>query len=105
MVTENLFEARFMFVQELARLGADIRVDGHHAMVRGEPRLSGGAGRGHRHPGRRRPGRGRAGGRRGDRGAAAATTSTAGTPHFDEHLRALGADVRREADPLASLPA
>ncbi len=41
MVTENVFEARFMFVQELARLGAEIRTDGHHAIVRGRPLLSG----------------------------------------------------------------
>jgi UDP-N-acetylglucosamine 1-carboxyvinyltransferase len=41
LVTENLFEARFRFVQEIARLGADVRVDGHHALVRGVPRLSG----------------------------------------------------------------
>lgn len=41
MVTENLFEARFRFVQELSRLGATIRTDGHHAMVRGGARLSG----------------------------------------------------------------
>jgi UDP-N-acetylglucosamine 1-carboxyvinyltransferase len=41
MVTENLFEARFRFVQEIARLGAQVRVDGHHAFVRGVPRLSG----------------------------------------------------------------
>ena len=41
MVTENLFEARFRFVQEIARLGAQVRVDGHHAFVRGMPRLSG----------------------------------------------------------------
>jgi UDP-N-acetylglucosamine 1-carboxyvinyltransferase len=40
MVTENLFEARFRFVQEVARLGAQVRVDGHHAFVRGVPRLS-----------------------------------------------------------------
>jgi UDP-N-acetylglucosamine 1-carboxyvinyltransferase len=40
MVTENLFEARFRFVQEIARLGAQVRVDGHHAFVRGVPRLS-----------------------------------------------------------------
>ncbi len=40
MVTENLFEARFRFVQEIARLGAQVRVDGHHALVRGVPRLS-----------------------------------------------------------------
>ena len=41
LVTENLFEARFRFVQELARLGADVRTDGHHALVRGRPGLSG----------------------------------------------------------------
>ena len=41
MVTENLFDGRFRFVQELARLGADIRTDGHHAVVRGIPKLSG----------------------------------------------------------------
>ncbi len=40
MVTENLFEARFRFVQEVARLGAQVRVDGHHAWIRGIPRLS-----------------------------------------------------------------
>lgn len=41
LVTENLFEARFRFVQELARLGADVRTDGHHALVRGRTLLSG----------------------------------------------------------------
>ncbi len=41
MITENVFEARFMFAQELARLGADLRTDGHHAVVRGKPELSG----------------------------------------------------------------
>ena len=40
LVTENLFEARFRFVQELARLGADVRTDGHHALVRGRAQLS-----------------------------------------------------------------
>jgi UDP-N-acetylglucosamine 1-carboxyvinyltransferase len=41
MVTENLFEARFRTVQELARLGADAQVDGHHVMTHGVPLLSG----------------------------------------------------------------
>ncbi|MDP9239569.1 MAG: UDP-N-acetylglucosamine 1-carboxyvinyltransferase [Actinomycetota bacterium] len=41
MVTENVFDARFMFVNELTRLGADIRTDGHHAVIRGRERLSG----------------------------------------------------------------
>ncbi|MGN6131469.1 MAG: UDP-N-acetylglucosamine 1-carboxyvinyltransferase [Nocardioidaceae bacterium] len=41
MITETVFEARFLFVQELARLGADLRTDGHHAVVRGKDLLSG----------------------------------------------------------------
>ena len=41
MITENVFESRFMFTQELARLGADLRTDGHHAVVRGRSLLSG----------------------------------------------------------------
>jgi len=40
-VTENIFEGRFMFIDELLRLGADVRTDGHHAIVRGHERLSG----------------------------------------------------------------
>ncbi|MCW2607478.1 MAG: UDP-N-acetylglucosamine 1-carboxyvinyltransferase [Frankiales bacterium] len=41
MVTENVFEARWMFVNELSRLGAEVRTDGHHAVVRGRQALSG----------------------------------------------------------------
>ena len=41
LVTENVFEGRFMFVNELKRLGATITVDGHHAAVNGLPQLSG----------------------------------------------------------------
>ena len=41
MITENLFDARFKYVGELARLGADITVDWQHAVVRGVPELSG----------------------------------------------------------------
>ena len=40
LITENVFEGRFMFVNELVRLGADMRIDGHHAVVRGRERLS-----------------------------------------------------------------
>ncbi|MDN5751044.1 MAG: UDP-N-acetylglucosamine 1-carboxyvinyltransferase, partial [Pseudonocardia sp.] len=40
MITENVFEARFRFVDEMIRLGADARTDGHHAVVRGIERLS-----------------------------------------------------------------
>jgi UDP-N-acetylglucosamine 1-carboxyvinyltransferase len=40
MITENVFEARFRFIEEMIRLGADARTDGHHAVVRGVERLS-----------------------------------------------------------------
>ncbi|MEN9517267.1 MAG: hypothetical protein RLZZ159_1133 [Actinomycetota bacterium] len=40
LVTENVFEGRFMFVNELIRLGAKVRVDGHHAAISGVKQLS-----------------------------------------------------------------
>jgi UDP-N-acetylglucosamine 1-carboxyvinyltransferase len=41
IVTENIFRGRFRYVDELVRMGADIRTDAHHAIVRGTDRLSG----------------------------------------------------------------
>ena len=41
LVTETIFENRFMHVQELRRLGADIEVEGNTAMVRGVSRFDG----------------------------------------------------------------
>jgi UDP-N-acetylglucosamine 1-carboxyvinyltransferase len=41
ILTENLFSGRFRYVEELRRMGADIRTEGHHAVVRGVPLLSG----------------------------------------------------------------
>ncbi|MCY3576043.1 MAG: UDP-N-acetylglucosamine 1-carboxyvinyltransferase [bacterium] len=41
IVTENLFSGRFRYVDELVRMGADIRTEGHHAVIRGVERLSG----------------------------------------------------------------
>lgn len=41
VISETIFENRFMHVQELLRLGADIRIDGHTAIVRGREQLSG----------------------------------------------------------------
>jgi UDP-N-acetylglucosamine 1-carboxyvinyltransferase len=41
IVTENLFFGRFRYIEELRRMGADIRTQGHHAVVRGVERLSG----------------------------------------------------------------
>ena len=41
VINETIFENRFMHVNELLRLGADIRVDGHTAVVRGVQQLSG----------------------------------------------------------------
>ncbi len=40
IATENVFEGRFLYVDELRRMGADIRTEGHHAVIRGMPRLS-----------------------------------------------------------------
>jgi UDP-N-acetylglucosamine 1-carboxyvinyltransferase len=41
LVTETIFENRFMHVQELKRLGADIEVEGNTAVVKGVPHLDG----------------------------------------------------------------
>jgi UDP-N-acetylglucosamine 1-carboxyvinyltransferase len=42
IVTENVYgSGRFAYVAELVRMGADIRTEGHHAVIRGVPRLSG----------------------------------------------------------------
>jgi UDP-N-acetylglucosamine 1-carboxyvinyltransferase len=41
ILTENVFEARFLFVDELNRMGSRIRVEGHHAVIRGTEKLSG----------------------------------------------------------------
>jgi UDP-N-acetylglucosamine 1-carboxyvinyltransferase len=89
-----------VFASELARLGAHVRTDGHHAVVRGVERLSG------------------APVRASDIRAGAALTLAGlvgdgithvhdiyhvdrGYPGFDEALRSLGADVTREEDPDA----
>src|SRR3546814_18734094 len=41
VIVENIFENRFMHVQELGRMGAQIDIDGHTAVVTGVPQLSG----------------------------------------------------------------
>jgi UDP-N-acetylglucosamine 1-carboxyvinyltransferase len=40
VITENIFESRFRFVDEMTRLGADATIDGHHVVVRGREQLS-----------------------------------------------------------------
>jgi len=98
MVTENVYESRFMFVNELNRLGADIRTDGHHAVVRGHLLLSGA-------PVRAPDIRAGAGLVMAGLVADGETVITdvfhidRGYPSFVEDLRALGADVVREPDP------
>jgi UDP-N-acetylglucosamine 1-carboxyvinyltransferase len=100
MVTENVFEGRFMFVNELARLGAEIRTDGHHAVVRGRERLSGA-------PVRATDIRAGAGLVLAGLVADGVTTVGAahhvdrGYPGFVEQLVALGADVVREPEDVA----
>jgi UDP-N-acetylglucosamine 1-carboxyvinyltransferase len=39
--TENVFDSRFSFVEQLRRMGADIEIDGHHALIRGPRQLRG----------------------------------------------------------------
>lgn len=98
MVTENLFEARFRTVQELARLGAETRIDGHHVMVHGRPMLSGAPVEASDI---------RAGAALVIAGLVADGVTTVseahhvdrGYPAFELALQALGADVTREPDP------
>ena len=95
IVTENVYDGRFQFVDELARMGADVRTEGRHAIVRG-----------------RRAAVGRAGARpptcgpaprscspgswpRARRSSTTASTSTGAIPTSPATLRALGADVER----------
>ncbi|MGV0408145.1 UDP-N-acetylglucosamine 1-carboxyvinyltransferase [Corynebacterium resistens] len=40
VITENIFESRFRFVDEMMRLGADASIDGHHVVIRGVKELS-----------------------------------------------------------------
>ena len=41
VITESIFENRFMHVQELKRMGADIQIEGHSIIIEGVPKLSG----------------------------------------------------------------
>lgn len=41
VITENIFESRFMFASELVRMGANIRIESHHAIIHGVDALSG----------------------------------------------------------------
>jgi len=41
VITETIFENRFMHLNELSRLGADIRVEGNTAIIRGVDRMTG----------------------------------------------------------------
>ncbi len=94
MITENVYDGRFNFVNEMVRLGADIRTDGQHAVIRGHDALSGApvvatdirAGAGLVVAAL----------------VAEGTTTIAEVHHIDrgyahivEHLRALGADISR----------
>ena len=98
IITENVFESRFMFVDELNRMGADIRTEGHHAVIRGMDRLSAA------------PVRAldiRAGAAMIIAALAADGTTEVfdlyhvdrGYEDFDARLAALGADVHREREP------
>lgn len=97
VVTENVFENRFLYVDELNRMGANVRLDGHHAVIKGVESLSGAP---VCVPDLRA-------------GAALVLAGLAadgetevdeivhierGYENFDTKLRSLGADIRKEAD-------
>jgi UDP-N-acetylglucosamine 1-carboxyvinyltransferase len=94
IVTENLYPGRFRYVEELQRLGADISTTGHHAVIRGVPRLSGAEVQAHDI---------RAGAAMVVAGLAAeGETTISGVHHIDRgyddlvgRLSAVGADIRR----------
>ena len=86
VVTETIFENRFMHVPELRGMGADIHVDGHTAMVHGVPTALGRAGDGHRPARLGLAGPGRAGGRGGDR--------VRRVYHLDRGYEAAGGEAR-----------
>jgi len=95
IVTENVFESRFMFVNELTRLGAQITVDGHHASIHGTSQLSGA-------PVEATDIRAGAGlvlaalVSEGETTIDGAFHVDRGYPNFAQQLSSLGADVRRE---------
>ena len=100
IVSENVFSGRFRYIDELRRMGADIRTEGHHAVVRGVPRLSGA------------PVRApdiRAGAALVLAGLVAdGETLISGAHHIDRgyedfvgKLQGIGADIERELDPAA----
>jgi UDP-N-acetylglucosamine 1-carboxyvinyltransferase len=94
IVTENLFSGRFRYVDELAHLGAQIRTESHHVVVRGVGRLTGAPVRAHDI---------RAGASLVVAGLAAdGATEISGANHIDRgyedivgKLRAVGADIER----------
>jgi UDP-N-acetylglucosamine 1-carboxyvinyltransferase len=95
IVTENVFESRFMFVNELTRLGAQITVDGHHASIHCISQLSGA-------PVEATDIRAGAGlvlaalVSEGETTIDGAFHVDRGYPNFAQQLSSLGADVRRE---------
>ena len=97
VVTENLYPGRFAYVEELRRLGADIKTDGHHALIRGVDRLVGMPVLAHDI---------RAGAAMVVAGlAAAGTTTISGVHHIDRgyddlvgRLRNVGAEIERSDD-------
>lgn len=101
LITENIFDGRFMFINEMTRLGAQLQTDGHHAVVRGRERLSSAPVR--------------ATDIRAGAGLVMAGLCTDGVtevshahhidrgyPDFEAHLRQLGATVERVAAPEES---
>ncbi|TCJ40255.1 MULTISPECIES: UDP-N-acetylglucosamine 1-carboxyvinyltransferase [unclassified Parafrankia] len=101
LITENVFDSRFVFCRELHALGADLRTDGHHVVVRPTPRLTGAS---------VLASDVRAGAALVLAGLVAEGTTVVrdvhhidrGYAHFVENLTALGAEIRREPSSAAA---
>ncbi|WP_018502337.1 UDP-N-acetylglucosamine 1-carboxyvinyltransferase [Parafrankia discariae] len=101
LITENVFDSRFVFCRELHALGADLRTDGHHVVVRPTPRLTGAS---------VLASDVRAGAALVLAGLVAEGTTEVrdvhhidrGYAHFVENLTALGAEIRREPSSAAA---
>ena len=97
VITETIFENRFMHVAELQRMGADIKMDGHSAIVKGVRQLDRRPGHGHRSPGLRLAGYRRPG-RQGKTEISRIYHLDRGYDNMVGKLVGVGAVIRREAE-------
>lgn len=97
VISETIFENRFMHVQELVRMGADIRLSGHTAIIRGVQRLAGAPVMASDLRAQRLS-RARRARRKGTTTVQRIYHLDRGYEHIENKLNAVGARIRREAE-------